>query len=239
MKKAILLIILLFISISFFGCGNELIPPSGDTPIHDKVTADELNVLGVAAQKAFENQNTIKKQAKKFNENESISGNSYPFDCVEITKGIKYYVENLELKELTDLIGEGPYIIIVADFITYILEKGKYIPCISDTLITFISENNMFTCLEDGFSIIPGGEMHSFSSHKRITDSSVEKTDEENAFVLIISFYEFKASIVYSPRMTNPISYNSTDEFDTSNYEELENSFMYELLELESLPETK
>ena len=248
MKKILLLVITIVSSLSLIGCGVE----SNEDQIGTfSISGEGLNVLGKAAQMSFESQQSSKKQTKRFNMEEEIAGINYPFDCVEILNGTKYSVSNLELKELAELIGEGPYTIIIADFRTYVKAHYNKVEtlesCVSDTLVTFISETEMFTCLSNSGSWREEYTRFEFSSHKRITGNAVEKTFNGDEFVFIISFYATQTSIVYSMRndLDNKFWFFSEEKFDSYDFFEiddsieLEKSYMYEMLDVTPLPEAK
>ena len=162
----------------------------------DFVISDR-QILGMAAFNEFDKKDSIKLTSLKINtlnestntdneeeSDETINGYlkvSYPFDYVKIKRAFKFSIDasNINDEYAKEIIsvncGLGELEVVVAKFVAYYYDGTNMIPCIDDTLISIRGYNGYYTILENCWQQLVGVETYVFSSHKIITENSVDK----------------------------------------------------------------
>ncbi len=132
---------------------------------------------------------------------------SYAFDYVKIHSAIKfdlYVVDDIlnnGLEELKLYTGLGNLEVVVAEFTTFVIDREDYdsdgnkeeiLESITDTLISFKGPEGLYTILVNSYSL--GNELNYedghrywlFSSHKILTDTSVDKDFEPPIYCVLL-----------------------------------------------------
>ena len=149
---------------------------------------DEFSLLSIASHREFEDNNDKKitntiMQYKVDSTQHTINSNniSYSFEYVEIISAIKF---NLLSTDIVDAIakniieencGIGILEVVIAKFNVYENVEGKLCILASDTMLSFKGENGYYTVLANGGVNIDDGYIITFSSHKKLLESSINK----------------------------------------------------------------
>lgn len=149
---------------------------------------DEFSLLSIASHREFEDNNEKKitntiMQYKVDSTQHTINSNniSYSFEYVEIISAIKF---NLLSTDIVDAIakniieencGIGILEVVIAKFNVYENVEGKLCILASDTMLSFKGENGYYTVLANGGVNIDDGYIITFSSHKKLLESSINK----------------------------------------------------------------
>ncbi len=222
------------------------------------------NMLGVAAFKVFENNNSSVRNNKRFKpvltntnkayfDNDENSSNdnsnkiSYEFDYVKILSAKKFSItiDDLSHDETTKEIiesncGLGEIDVVIADFETYIQKNGSLRSTISDELISIRGYNGYYTILLNSYLHWNGIEVSAYSSHKTITESAVEK-DFTGTITTIFVRKEndrFYVSFRSEEHISSVYNYDLEHEYVSSDIELANGSELYSALNLNTFTTT-
>ncbi len=222
------------------------------------------NMLGVAAFKVFENNNSSVRNNKRFkpvltntnkayfdNDENSLNDNSnkisYEFDYVKILSAKKFSItiDDLSHDETTKEIiesncGLGEVDVVIADFETYIQKNGSLRSTISDELISIRGYNGYYTILLNSYLHWNGIEVSAYSSHKTITESAVEK-DFTGTITTIFVRKEndrFYVSFRSEEHISSVYNYDLEHEYVSSDIELANGSELYSALNLNTFTTT-
>lgn len=222
------------------------------------------NMLGVAAFKVFENNNSSVRNNKRFKpvltntnkayfDNDENSSNdnsnkiSYEFDYVKILSAKKFSItiDDLSHDETTKEIiesncGLGEVDVVIADFETYIQKNGSLRSTISDELISIRGYNGYYTILLNSYLHWNGIEVSAYSSHKTITESAVEK-DFTGTITTIFVRKEndrFYVSFRSEEHISSVYNYDLEHEYVSSDIELANGSELYSALNLNTFTTT-